>query len=136
MAVIGGNADSLARPDLQARGKAVLASVRRGPGADRCEARLGHLTLAAIATGVQSAAPTGVGAWSGAAPQLQKRKSQPISPPGMWCHDVAGIANVNIDFFTAHGSAGAWLAGDELPMKVDVSSLSCARHTVAPPPGL
>jgi len=123
MAVLGGDADKLTRLDLQARGDAVLASVRGSPGAGSSEATLGHLTVATMAPGARNALRQGVGGWSGcgaAAPQLWQQSPQPYSPPGMWWPGCAESA-LSPDF-------------DDQPMKVNLDS--SALFALAPPPGL
>jgi hypothetical protein len=143
MAVLGGDADKITRSDLQARGDAVLESVRKGPGAGSSEATLGHLTVATIAPGARNALR--VGSWSGCnavASQAWQQSSRPLSPPGMWWPGYADSTRAfDMDYSIQSGgldqdSIGAFSCWDEQPMKVDLDSLASARITVAPPPGL
>lgn len=143
MAVLGGDADKITRSDLQARGDAVLESVRRGPGAGSSEAALGHLTVATIAPGARSALR--MGGWSGcntAAPQLWQQSPRPLSPPGMWWPGYPDSARAfDMDGSIQGGgldqdSVGAFSCWEEQPMKVDLDSLASARISLAPPPGL
>ena len=140
IAVLEGDADKLTRSDLQARGDAVLASVRGGPGASSSEATLGNLTVATMVPGARSALRMGVGGWSGCgvtAPQLWQQSPQPLSPPGMWWPGCADSARgLNADCGINQDSTGTFPVRDELPMKVDLDSLASARFTLAPPPGL
>jgi len=127
MAVLGGDVDQLTRFDLQARGDAVLASVRESPGSGSSEAMLGHLTVATMLPGARNALRMGGGGggWSGCgavAPQLWQQSPQPFSPPGMWWPGCAD--NVRLPDF------------DDQPMKVNLDGCPSAMFTLAPPPGL
>lgn len=141
MAVLGGDADKVTRSDLQARGDAVLESVRRGPTAASSEVALGHLTVATIAPGARNALR--MGGWRGCnavARQPWQQSPRPLSPPGMWWPGYTDSAQAfDLDSSNRSGGfdgVGVFTSWDEQPMKVDLDSLASARITVAPPPGL
>lgn len=150
MAVLGGDADKLTRSDLRARGDAILASVRGGVVSGESEVP-GNLTVATMAPGARTALRMNASRWSGCSavvPQTSQfwaPHQQPLCPPGMWWsgntdgpqvqyagHSMSAQQHESSEHMQDSPAFSDWR---EVPMKVDLDSLS-SGFALTRPPGL
>jgi len=150
MVVPGGDADNLTRSDLRARGDAILASVRGGVNSGESEVP-GNLTVATMAPGAKTALRINASRWAATSAvvpqgsQFWPQHPQPLCPPGMWWSGntdgpqvqhawlpVSALPYQSSEHIHENDAFSAWR---DVPMKVDLDSLS-SGFALTRPPGL